>query len=81
MKKLMILVAVVMVGSSALAEQIVLVVQCRDGQAQVGDLESKLRAGWRVVSAVPVQDSNSLSVIGKAKQAYTASIVYVLERQ
>ena len=80
MKRVMMMVAVVMIGTVALAEQIVLVVQCRDGQAQTGELEAKLKSGWRVINAVSVQDSNSISVVGKAKQAYTSSIVYVLEK-
>jgi hypothetical protein len=76
----MMMVAVVLMGSAALAEQIVVVVRCRDGQADTVALQAKLKAGWRVVNAVPIQDSNSNAVIGKPKQAYTTAIVYVLEK-
>ena len=80
MKRVMMMVAVVLMGSAALAAQIVVVVRCRDGQADTGALQAKLKDGWRVVNAVPVQDSNSNSLVGKPRQAYTASIVYVLEK-
>jgi len=76
----MTMAAVVLMVSSALAEQIVVIVRCRDGQADTVALQAKLKAGWRVVNAVSVQDSNSNAVIGKPKQAYTAAIVYVLEK-
>lgn len=76
----MTMAAVVLIGSAALAEQIVVVVRCRDGQADTGVLQAKLKDGWRVVNAVPIQDSNSNAVFGNPKQAYTTAIVYVLEK-
>ena len=66
-------------GPAALAAQIVVVIPCRDGQAQTATLEAKLKEGWRVVSAVPVQYSTDMAWAGKP--IYTASIVYVLEKQ
>lgn len=62
------------------AEQIVVHVKCVDGKADTRELEKKLQAGYKVVSAVPVTDSDSVTVVGKPKQAYTASIVYILDR-
>ena len=59
MKRVMMMVAVVLMGSAALAAQIVVVVRCREGQPDTGALQAKLKDGWRVVNAVPVQDSNA----------------------
>lgn len=74
------ILSLLLIATSALADQKLIVVQCKDGQAQAGALETALRQGWRVVSAVGVTDSDSVSAWGKPKQAFTASIVYVVEK-
>lgn len=55
-------------------------VTCRDGKADIGLLQSKLSDGWKVVSAVAVQDSYSASLGSHLMRVYTSSIVYILEK-
>lgn len=66
---------------SANARQISLSVYCKDGKADTNCLDDLLRKGWKVVCAVPVQDSDSISAFGKPKQSYTVSILFILEFQ
>lgn len=71
--------AFVLLSSVAFCEQKVVKVECRDGKAQTSQLEDHLKQGWKVVTATPVQDSDSMS-LGKPKQGYTASIIYIIEK-
>lgn len=80
-KKLITILIFLSLITCAYAKQIIIVVPCKDGVADISCLKSKLVDGWRVVSAVAVQDSNSISMIGRPKQSYTASIIYVLEKE
>jgi hypothetical protein len=64
---------------TALAEQRIVVVPCKDGRAQIPELEKRLMEGWRVITATPVVDSDSMA-LGKPKQGYTTSIIFVIER-
>ncbi len=66
--------------ANSFVEQKVLVVQCKDGQAKINELVTMLLAGWRVIAATPVTDSDSVQIVGKPKQSYTASIVYVIQK-
>ncbi len=61
------------------AEQKIISIPCKDGSADTGKLAEALKQGWKVVVATPVADSDSIS-LGKPKQSYTASIVYIVER-
>ena len=78
--KTKILVLSLLLCCNLIAEQKVVKVKCSSGEANTTQLESLLKQDWKVVSATPVVDSDSMS-FGKPKQGYTASIVYILEKQ
>ncbi len=79
MKKLFIIALFTLTATFAQAAQQILIVPCSNGQAQIAQLAEMLKAGWRVIAATPVTDSDSFS-IGKPKQSYTSSIVYIIEK-
>lgn len=74
------IILALLVATSAMAEQRVIHVPCSDGKADTKKLEELLKQGWRVVSATAVMDSDSVTLIGKPKQAFTATIVFVIEK-
>lgn len=65
MKIKTLLIALCLSCTVAFAEQKIVIVPCQDGKAQTGELERLLKAGWRVIAATPVTDSDSISAFGK----------------
>lgn len=79
-KTILLFASVLIWGTLAFADQKVIIVVCKDGKAHTAELEKELKAGWRVITATPVTDSDSVNIVGKPKQAYTATIVFVVEK-
>lgn len=81
MKKAIALLFLCFALSASALEQRVLLVPVADGMPNVTELNQLISKGWRVVQATPITDSDSVTLLGKPKQAFTTTVIYILQKE